>query len=74
MIPLDRRGEWYRYHHLFRDLLQAELQQREPEMIPELHTRAAAWYEANDLPEEAIEHAQQAGDADRVARLVCSTS
>ena len=70
VIPLDRRGEWYRYHHLFRDLLQAELHQREPEMIAELHTRAAAWYEANRLPEEAIEHAQQAGDADRVARLL----
>ena len=69
VIPLDRRGEWYRYHHLFRDLLQAELQQREPEMITELHTRAAAWYEANRFPEAAIEHAQHAGDADRVARL-----
>jgi LuxR family transcriptional regulator, maltose regulon positive regulatory protein len=73
VIPLDRRGEWYRYHHLFRDLLQAELQQREPEMIPELHTRAAAWYEANRFPEEAIEHAQDAGDADRVARLLLDT-
>ena len=70
VIPLDRRGEWYRYHHLFRDLLHAELMRREPEMVPELHIRAASWYEANGLPEAAIEHAQQAGDADRVARLV----
>ena len=70
VLPLDRRGEWYRYHHLFRELLHAELTQREPDMIPVLHTRAAAWFEANNLSEAAIEHAQQAGDADQVARLV----
>ena len=70
VLPLDRQGEWYRYHHLFRELLYAELTRREPDMVPELHTRAAAWYEASNLPEAAIEHAQQAGDADRVARLV----
>ena len=63
-------GEWYRYHHLFRDLLRAELERREPELVPELHRRAAVWCEANGLPEMAIDHAQAAGDADRVARLV----
>ncbi len=70
VLPLDHRGDWYRYHHLFRELLYAELMRREPDMVPELHSRAAAWYEASKLPEAAIEHAQQAGDADRVARLV----
>ena len=70
LLPLDRRGEWYRYHHLFRELLHAELVRREPEMLPELHTRAASWYELNGQPEAAVVHAQQAGDADRVARLV----
>ena len=55
VIPIDRDGEWYRYHHLFRELLHAELMRREPEMVRELHLRAAAWYEANDLPEAAIE-------------------
>src|SRR5262249_38622447 len=70
VTPLDHRGEWYRYHHLFRELLHAELQQREPEVIPELHLRAAEWYEANGFPEPAIEHAQAAGDADTGARLV----
>src|SRR5262249_15717262 len=49
VIPVDRRGEWYRYHHMFRELLHAELVRREPEMIPELHARAASWYEANGL-------------------------
>ena len=70
VVPLDRHREWYRYHHLFRELLQAELDRREPELILELHTRAAAWCEANGLPEMAIDHAQAAEDADRVARLV----
>jgi LuxR family transcriptional regulator, maltose regulon positive regulatory protein len=70
LVALDRRAEWYRYHHLLRDLLGAELRRREPEMVPQLHLGAAAWYEANDLPELAIDHAREAGDTDRVARLV----
>ncbi len=70
VLPLDRTGGWYRYHHLFRELLHAELMRREPEMVTELHTRAASWYEANDLPEAAIDHAQTAGDDERVARLM----
>ncbi|HJY60457.1 MAG TPA: LuxR C-terminal-related transcriptional regulator [Streptosporangiaceae bacterium] len=70
VVPLDRRREWYRYHHLFRDLLQAELRRREPDLVQDLHSRAAAWYEANAMPEAAIEHAQAAGDNDFVARLV----
>jgi LuxR family transcriptional regulator, maltose regulon positive regulatory protein len=70
LIGLDARREWYRYHHLFRDLLLGELMRHEPEAVPELHVRAAAWYEANGMPEAAIDHAQAAGDADTVARLV----
>ena len=70
LVALDRRGEWYRYHHLLRDLLGAELRRREPEIVPQLHRGAAAWYEANDLGELAIDHAREAGDGDRVARLV----
>jgi LuxR family maltose regulon positive regulatory protein len=74
LIPLDRQREWqwYRYHHLFRGLLRAELDRREPEPVQELHARAALWFEANGLPENAIDHAQAAGDADRVARLVAA--
>jgi LuxR family maltose regulon positive regulatory protein len=70
LVPLDRQRRWYRYHHLFGELLVAELDRREPELVPELHARAAGWCEANGLPETAIDHAQAAGDADRVARLV----
>ncbi|HEV8165420.1 MAG TPA: LuxR C-terminal-related transcriptional regulator, partial [Actinomycetota bacterium] len=57
---------------LFRELLLAELERREPELVPRLQARAAAWCEANGLPEAAIDYAQAAGDADRVARLVAS--
>jgi LuxR family maltose regulon positive regulatory protein len=70
VVPLDRHRQWYRYHHLLQELLQAELLRREPDRVPELHSRAAAWYEANGWPEAAMEHAQAAGDADQVARLV----
>ena len=72
LVPLDQQQQWYRYHHLFRGLLQAELKRREPELVPQLHMRAAEWCEVNGLPETAIDHAQAAGDADRVARLVAS--
>ena len=70
VVPLDRRREWYRYHQLFRELLVSELRRSDPEVVPELHLRAAAWCEANGMPENAIDHAQAAGDADTVARLV----
>ena len=70
VVPLDRRGQWYRYHHLLRDLLQTELTRTEPDQLPQLHARAASWLAANGMPETAIEHAQAAGDAQEVARLV----
>ena len=73
VVPLDRRREWYRYHQLFRELLMSELRRSEPEVVAELHRRAAAWCEANGLPETAIDHAQAAGDADRVAASCCSS-
>ena len=70
VVPLDRRREWYRYHHLLRELLLSELRRREPELVADLHFRAAAWFEANGMPEAAVEHAHAAGDYDRLARLV----
>ena len=70
VVPLDRRREWYRYHHLLRELLRRSSAAASPTLVPQLHSRAAAWFEANGMPEAAIEHAQAAGDADRVARLV----
>ncbi len=72
LVPLDRHREWYRYHHLFRQLLRFELGQREGELVAQLHSRAAAWCEANGIPDMAIDHAQAAGNADQVARLVAT--
>ena len=70
LVPLDRRGEWYRYHHLFRDMLLAELHRLEPGLIKVLQRRAAGWCARNELPEEALEYSMAAGDADQAAGLV----
>jgi len=70
VVPLDRQGQWYRYHHLFRDLLLAELDRLEPGLVPALRQRAARWHEDNGRPDEALEYWMQTGDADSVARLV----
>jgi LuxR family maltose regulon positive regulatory protein len=70
LVPLDRRGEWYRYHHLFRDMLLAELQRREPGLTPELRRRAAGWCLRNGWPEEALEYSIAAGDVEAAAGLV----
>ena len=67
LVSLDARGEWYRYHHLFGEVLQLELGR---EAAPELRRRAAAWCSAHGLAEEAIEHAAAAGDAETVAELL----
>ena len=70
LVPLDRRGEWYRYHHLFGQLLRNELERSEPEMVPALNGRAMAWFITNDLPEEAVGYGQAAGETDAVAGLI----
>ena len=69
MVPLDRQGEWYRHHRLFRDMLLAELRRLEPDLIPVLRRRAAAWCVRNGLPEEALEYSIAAGDVDTAASL-----
>jgi LuxR family maltose regulon positive regulatory protein len=69
LVPLDRRGEWYRYHHLFRDMLLAELARLEPGLAPVLRRRAAGWCQRNGLPEEALEYAIAAEDVEAAAGL-----
>jgi LuxR family transcriptional regulator, maltose regulon positive regulatory protein len=69
LVPLDHEREWYRYHPLFRAMLQAELQRREPGIRSELLTRAAAWCEANEMFEQALAYAFEAGDLDHAAAL-----
>jgi LuxR family maltose regulon positive regulatory protein len=70
LVPLDRRGQWYRYHHLFRDMLLAELHRETPGLMPVLRRRAAAWCQRNGLPEEALEYSMAAGDVEAAGRLV----
>jgi LuxR family maltose regulon positive regulatory protein len=68
--PLDRRRQWYRFHRLFQELLRAQLERQEPDLVVELTRRAAEWCEHNELPEAAIEYAMAAGDAERAAGAV----
>lgn len=70
VVPLDGQRKWYRYHHLWADLLRHRLQQTSPDLIPVLHGRASAWYEDQGLEAEAIEHALLAGEQGRAAQLL----
>src|SRR5918995_1293716 len=70
LVPLDSRGEWYRYHHLFAELLRHELVRASPDLAPELHRRASAWHREHGTTEEAIAHATVAGDRTEAADLI----
>ncbi len=69
VIPLDGKGEWYRYHPLFRALLRRELLETEPDLVESLGGRAADWFELHGDPESALEHSLAVGDTDRAARI-----
>lgn len=68
IVPLDNERRWYRYHHLFRELLRQRLQQRGS--LDDLHKRASQWYEDNGLESEAFQHAAAAHDIERAERLI----
>ena len=70
IIPLDNRREWYRYHHLFADLLQNQLQKSHPDLILKLHRRAAQWFAQQDLMTEAIEQSLLAKAYDLAADYI----
>src|SRR5215471_2414674 len=70
VVPLDEVRQWWRYHHLFADLLRARLEQKRPDKLPELHRAAAAWHEEHGLADDAIRHATAAGETRWAARLV----
>lgn len=70
VVPLDDQRQWYRYHHLFADVLQAHLIEAQPDRVSTLHRRASAWYEQNGLPPDAIRHALAAEDFERAAGLI----
>ena len=70
LIPLDEVRGWWRYHHLFADLLRARLQQEQPGRLAQLHRNAAAWYAEHGLAEDAIGHAAAAGEMLWAARII----
>ncbi len=70
LVPLDDRRQWYRYHHLFADVLRAHLLDEQPDVVPDLHRRASEWYTENGETSEAIRHALVAHDFERAADLV----
>lgn len=69
LVPLDDHRRWYRYHHLFGDVLRAHLLQERPADVPELHRRASRWFAADGDVEEAVRHALAAGDLGAAADL-----
>ena len=70
VVPLDDKRQWYRYHHLFGDVLRAHSMEEQPDRVPTLHLRAAAWFEERGMAAEAIEQARAAADHESVARLL----
>src|SRR5215471_6268177 len=70
VVPLDEVRQWWRYHHLFADLLRARLERERPAALPGLHRAAAAWHEEHGLADDAIRHATAAGETGWAARLV----
>ena len=70
LIPLDAVRGWWRYHHLFADLLRARLQEKQPGRIAQLHRNAAAWYAGHGLADDAIGHAAAAGETAWAARII----
>jgi LuxR family maltose regulon positive regulatory protein len=70
VVPLDEVRGWWRYHHLFADLLRTRLQQEQPGRVPGLHRNAAAWYAERGLADDAIRHAVAAGEMLQAARII----
>ena len=70
LIPLDSRGEWFRYQHLFGELLQLELNSADPAAAARIHGRASSWFREHGLVEEAVEHAFAAGHEATAAQIV----
>jgi LuxR family maltose regulon positive regulatory protein len=70
VVSLDAGRSWFRYHHLFADLLQLELRRTEPDQVAGLHEVAAGWLAGHGYPVEAVRHAQAAGDWGLAGRLL----
>ncbi len=72
VVPLDMSRRWYRYHHLFGELLRTELHRSEPDLVADLHRRAATWFETEGLVDEAVRHLVAAGDIAHSADLIAA--
>ena len=70
LIPLDDKRHWYRYHHLFADVLHIHLMTEQPDQVPALHRRASEWYEQNGSATDAVHHALAGEDFERAADLI----
>ena len=70
VVPLDDKRHWYRYHHLFAEVLRAHLMAEQPDQVATLHRRASEWYEQNGSAADAIRHALAAEDFERAADLI----
>jgi LuxR family maltose regulon positive regulatory protein len=70
LVPLDDSREWFRYHRLFADFLQEEVNRRHPDEVADLHRRAARWYLAHDLPEQAFRHAVDGHEVELVIQIL----
>ena len=70
LIPLDNQGQWFRYQHLFAEVLNALLRRDHPDKISALHLKAAAWFDHDGYADEAVDHALRSGDMDRARELV----
>ena len=70
LVPLDRQRTWYRYHHLFQEMLRAELDRQFPRAARGLLDRAAAWHEHDGAADEAFEYARAIGDFDRAGHVL----
>jgi LuxR family transcriptional regulator, maltose regulon positive regulatory protein len=70
VVALDDERQWYRYHHLFAEVLRSRLQQTEPGLVHDLHQRASTWYEEHHFVVDAVQHALTAPDLDLATRLI----
>jgi LuxR family transcriptional regulator, maltose regulon positive regulatory protein len=70
VFPLDDERKWYRYHHLFADVLQSHLHQKSPASLSELHRLAALWYEEHGFEQDAMRHVMASGDGPSIVRLI----
>ena len=73
LLPLDDQRRWFRFHHLFAQLLRVELERREPELVAELHRRAYVWHCESGTTDEAIHHAVAAGAFPEAGQLIAET-